>query len=144
LRDIAANLSVQPHRLYHLGSAILSRSNLSRINEQNPYSLYEAVFERLLTRCKRLTPRHSFRFKNKLYSLGTSTVDLCLSLFPWANFCRTKGPIKLHVGLDHDGYLPQFLSLANGKTTGAVRWHSPAPASWSMTVAIPITGGITN
>jgi transposase len=117
LRDIVANLSAQAHRLYHLGSAVLSRSNLSRINEQKPYALYEALFERLLTRCKALAPRHGFRFKNKLYSLDASTVDLCLSLFPWANFRRTKGAIKLHVGLDHDGYLPQFVSLTDGKTT---------------------------
>ncbi|MGB7934015.1 MAG: IS4 family transposase [Gammaproteobacteria bacterium] len=117
LRDIVANLSVQAHRLYHLGSVLLSSSNLSRINEQKPYALYEALFERLLTRCKALAPRHGFRFRNKLYSLDASTVDLCLSVFPWANFRTTKGAIKLHVGLDHDGYLPEFVTLTDGKTT---------------------------
>ena len=117
LRDIVANLSAQAHRLYHLGSAVLSRSNLSRINEQKPYALYEALFERLLTRCKTLAPRHGFRFKNKLYSLDASTVDLCLNLFPWANFRHTKGAVKLHIGLDHDGYLPEFVTLTDGKTT---------------------------
>ena len=117
LRDIVANLSVQAHRLYHLGSAVLSRSNLSRINEHKPYALYEALFEKLLTRCQALAPRHGFRFRNKLYSLDASTVDLCLSLFPWANFRTTKGAIKLHVGLDHDGYLPEFVTLTDGKTT---------------------------
>ena len=117
LRDIVANLSVQAHRLYHLGSAVLSRSNLSRINEHKPYALYEALFEKLLTRCQAMAPRHGFRFRNKLYSLDASTVDLCLSLFPWANFRTTKGAIKLHVGLDHDGYLPEFVTLTDGKTT---------------------------
>jgi Transposase DDE domain/Domain of unknown function (DUF4372) len=117
LRDIVANLSVQAHRLYHLGSAVLSRSNLSRINEHKPYVLYEALFGKLLARCQALAPRHGFRFRNKLYSLDASTVDLCLSLFPWANFRTTKGAIKLHVGLDHDGYLPEFVSLTDGKTT---------------------------
>jgi putative transposase len=117
LRDIVANLSVQAHRLYHLGSAVLSRSNLSRINEHKPYALYETLFGKLLTRCQALAPHHGFRFKNRLYSLDASTVDLCLSLFPWANFRTTKGAIKLHVGLDHDGYLPQFVSLTDGKTT---------------------------
>ena len=117
LRDIVANLSVQAHRLYHLGSAVLSRSNLSRINEHKPYALYEALFERLLARCQAMAPRHGFRFRNKLYSLDASTVDLCLSLFPWANFRTTKGAIKLHVGLDHDGYLPEFVTLTDGKTT---------------------------
>jgi putative transposase len=117
LRDIVANLSVQAHRLYHLGSAVLSRSNLARINEHKPYALYEALFEKLLTRCQAMAPRHGFRFRNKLYSLDASTVDLCLSLFPWANFRTTKGAIKLHVGLDHDGYLPEFVTLTDGKTT---------------------------
>ena len=117
LRDIVANLSVQAHRLYHLGGAVLSRSNLSRINEHKPYALYEALFGKLLARCQALAPRHGFRFRNKLYSLDASTVDLCLSLFPWANFRTTKGAIKLHVGLDHDGYLPEFVSLTDGKTT---------------------------
>jgi hypothetical protein len=117
LRDIVANLSVQAHRLYHLGSAVLSRSNLSRINEHKPYGLYEALFGKLLTRCQALAPRHGFRFRNKLYSLDASTVDLCLSVFPWANFRTTKGAIKLHVGLDHDGYLPEFVTLTEGKTT---------------------------
>jgi putative transposase len=117
LRDIVANLSVQTHRLYHLGSAVLSRSNLSRINEHKPYALYEALFEKLLTRCQAMAPRHGFRFRNKLYSLDASTIDLCLSVFPWANFRTTKGAIKLHVGLDHEGYLPEFVTLTDGKTT---------------------------
>lgn len=117
LRDIVANLSAQTHRLYHLGSAMLSRSNLSRINENKPYTLYEALFEKLLHRCQAMAPRHGFRFQNKLYSLDASTIDLCLSAFPWADFRTTKGAIKLHVGLDHGGYLPEFVTLTDGKTT---------------------------
>src|SRR5512147_2364484 len=115
LRDIIANLSVQAHRLYHLGSAVLSRSTLSRINEHKPYALYEALFEKLLTRCQAMAPRHGFRFRNKLYSLDASTIHLGLSVFPWANFRTTKGAIKLHVGLDHDGYLPSFLTITEGR-----------------------------
>ena len=114
LRDVVANLSAQAHRLYHLGSAKVSRSNLSRINECKPYTLYEALFGKLLHRCQAMAPGHGFRFRNKLYSLDASTIDLCLSVFPWANFRRTKGAIKLHVGLDHDGYLPEFVTLTEG------------------------------
>ncbi len=117
LRDVVTNLSAQSHRLYHLGSARLSRSTLSRINETKPYTLYEELFSRLLHRCQASAPRHGFRFKNKLYSLDASTIDLCLSVFPWAHFRRTKGAIKLHVGLDHDGYLPEFVTLTEGKIT---------------------------
>lgn len=115
LRNIIDNMSAQAHRLYHLGTAKLSRSNLSRINENKPYSLYEALFAKLLNRCQSTTPRHNFRFKNPLYSLDASTIDLCLSVFPWADFRITKGAIKLHVGLNHDGYLPEFVTVTEGK-----------------------------
>lgn len=116
LRDIVDNISSQAHRLYHLGSAKLSRSNLSRINEDKPYALYEALFGKLLSRCRGKAPGHDFRFKNPLYSLDASTIDLCLSAFPWADFRTTKGAIKLHVGLNHAGYLPEFVTVTEGKT----------------------------
>lgn len=115
LRDIVENMSAQAHRLYHLGSVKLSRSNLSRINEDKPYTLYEALFGKLLQRCHRVAPDHNFRFKNPLYSLDASTIDLCLSVFPWADFRTTKGAIKLHVGLNHAGYLPEFVTITEGK-----------------------------
>ena len=117
LRDIVENVSAQAHRLYHLGSAKLTRSNLSRINEDKPYALYEALFGKLLNRCQGMTPDHDFRFKNPLYSLDASTIDLCLSAFPWADFRTTKGAIKLHVGLNHAGYLPEFVTITDGKTS---------------------------
>ncbi|MFT6331125.1 MAG: putative transposase [Bermanella sp.] len=82
LRDIVDSLSAQAHRLYHLGSVKLPRSNQSRMNESKPYELYEALFGKLLQRCLSLTPMHNFRFKYPLYSLDASTIDLCLSLFP--------------------------------------------------------------
>jgi len=117
LRDIVNSVSTQAHRLYHLGSAKMTRSNLSRINENKPHTLYEALFGKLLDRCQRLTPGHSFRFKNKLYSLNASTIDLRLSVFPWADFRSTKGAIKLHIGLNHSGYLPEFVTITEGKTS---------------------------
>lgn len=118
LRDIVNSVSTQAHRLYHLGSATMTRSNLSRINENKPYSLYEALFGKLLHHCQCLAPAgHQFRFKNKLYSLDASTIDLCLSVFPWADFRSTKGAIKLHIGLNHSGYLPEFVTITEGKTS---------------------------
>jgi putative transposase len=114
LRDIVENISAQAHRLYHLGSTKLSRSNLSRINNGKPYALYEALFGKLLSRCQGVVPGHSFRFKNPLYSLDASTIDLCLSVFPWADFRTTKGAVKLHVGLNHAGYLPEFVTVTEG------------------------------
>ena len=115
LRDIVENMSAQTHRLYHWGCVQLSRSNLSRMNEDKPYALHESLFGRLLARGQNKAPDHSFRFKNQLYSLDASTIDLCLSVSPWAKFRATKGAVKLHVGLNHNGYLPEFVTITDGK-----------------------------
>jgi hypothetical protein len=116
LRDVVSSLSAQTAKLYHLGAALVSRSSLARVNEQQPSALYEGLFAKLLSRCQGRAPRHGFRFKNKLYSLDASTIDLCLSVFPWARFRTTKGAVKLHVGLDHNGLLPAFMNITDGKT----------------------------
>ena len=117
LRDIVSNLSAQGRKLYHLGvTATVSRSSLARVNAEQPHTLYEALFGRLLGVCQRCAPRHGFRFKNKLYAIDASTIDLCLAVFPWASFRRTKAAIKLHVGLDLAGHLPSFVSVTEGKT----------------------------
>jgi len=115
LRDIVSNLSAQAAKLYHLGSNNVTRRSLSRVNECQPYTLYEALFHKLLSRCHATAPKHGFRFKNKLYSLDSTTIDLCLSVFPWAKFRRTKGAVKVHVGLDHQGFLPSFVRITDGK-----------------------------
>jgi hypothetical protein len=112
---VVSNLSAQTRKLYHLGAVPVSRSSLARVNEKQPYALYEALFAKLFSRCQGLAPRHGFRFKNKLYSLDASTIDLCLSVFPWAKFRTTKGVVKLHLGLDHDGLLPAFMTVTDGK-----------------------------
>jgi hypothetical protein len=77
--------------------------------------MYEGLFYHLLTRCKNLTPKHKFRFKNPLYTIDASTIDLCLSVFPWAKFRTTKGAIKMHCLYDHAGALPTFLTVTDGK-----------------------------
>lgn len=115
LRDIVSNLSAQTAKLYHLGSCKVTRTSLARVNERQSHMLYEALFHKLLARCQGFAPRHGFRFKNKLYSLDASTIDLCLSVFPWAKFRTTKGAVKLHVGLDHDGLIPSFVTITDGK-----------------------------
>jgi len=77
--------------------------------------MFQDLFYDTLQFCKQEAPgRHRFRFKNKLLSLDSSTISLCLSLFPWARFRRTKGAVKLHLLLDHDGYLPTFALISNG------------------------------
>lgn len=114
LRDIVHSFAAQARKLYHLGCGRVTRSSLSRVNEQQPASLFEAVFGRLLSRCQSVAPPHGRRFKAKLYSLDASLINLTLTLFPWADYQARKGAIKLHVGLDHDGHLPSFVHLTEG------------------------------
>ena len=82
--------------------------------------MFETVFQQLLGKCrgqlKLAAGGHKFRFKNRLLSLDASVIDLCVSLFDWAQFRRTKGAIKLHLLLDHAGYLPSFAVVTTGKT----------------------------
>ena len=115
LRDIVSNLKAQCTSLYHLGGREVARSTLARVNEQQPYAFYEALFGKLYAQCSAVAPRHGFRFKHKLYSLDASTIELSLSIFPWAKFRRRDGALKLHVGLDHDGGIPAFVSMTTGK-----------------------------
>jgi putative transposase len=125
LRDIVANLQAQGSRLYHLGARPVTRSSLARVNEQQPYTLYEGLFGRLYERCQRQAPRHGFRFNNKLYSLDSSLIDLSLSIFPWAHYALGKAAMKLHLGLDHDGLLPAFAVVTESRvydTAGARRF----------------------
>ena len=115
LRDIVTGLSAHAARWYHLGFSGIHKSTLSDANAKRDYRMFEGLFYHLLTRCKNLTPKHKFRFKNPLYTIDASTIDLCLSVFPWAKFRTTKGAIKLHCLYDHSGALPTFLTVTDGK-----------------------------
>ncbi len=117
LRDIESNMKAQGQRLYHLGADAIARSSLGRLNEKQPYTLYEGLFSKLYARCRGLTPGHRFRFKNRLYSLDSSLIDLSLKIFPWAHYALGKAAMKLHVGLDHAGHLPAFVTVTDGKTS---------------------------
>jgi len=115
LRDITDTLKTQGKRLYHLGMAPPSRATLSRMNRDQPAALYENLFDIMLSKCQAQAPKHEFSFKGKLYLLDATVVDLCLAIFPWAEFRQKKGAVKLHIGLDADGCIPAFLDLTNGK-----------------------------
>jgi hypothetical protein len=119
LREISDGLAVTCGKLSHLGlRAAPAKSTLSYANAHRPWQLYQNTFFQLRDFCRNESPRkkRGFRFKNKLLSLDSTTIDLCLSLFPWADFRQTKGAIKLHMLLDHDGYLPDFAVITDGKT----------------------------
>ncbi len=116
LREICHGLSTCEGRLSHLGMVAPKRSSLAYANAHRPWELYQQVFLALLDRCRAEGLKgKKFRFKNKLVSLDSSVIDLSVSLFDWAKFRRTKGAIKLHLLLDHDGYLPAFAVITEGK-----------------------------
>lgn len=117
LREISGGLASCLGKLKHLGvDRAPNRSTLSYANEHRPWQLYQKVFYELLDRCKVLVKgKKKFRFKNKLFSLDATTIELCASLFDWAKFRTTKGAVKLHLLLDHDGYLPIFAHITEGK-----------------------------
>ena len=121
LREICGGLASVEGKLRHLGlQEAPKRSTLAYANRHRPWQLYQTVFGQLLEKCQGVVAQRggkTFRFKNKLMSLDASVIDLSLSLFDWARFRRTKGAIKLHLLLDHDGYLPAFAVITEGKTS---------------------------
>ena len=116
LRDGIQSMNSRLNNLYHIGARPVSRSTFADANNRRPASFYEALFERVYQRCHLISPKHKFKFKNKLYSLDASTIDLSLGAFPWASFRRTKSAVRIHTLLDHSGYLPAFVSITDGKT----------------------------
>jgi len=128
LRDITDNLMAQGKRLYHLGMKRTTKATLARVNAEQPASLYQALFAKLLNRCQLVAPKHRFSFKGKLYLLDATVINLCLAAFPWAEFRQKKGAIKLHFGLDADGHLPAFMDMTKGKV------HE---INWARTLKLP-------
>jgi hypothetical protein len=116
LREITGGLRSCEGKLKHLGISAPNRSTLAYANEHRPWELYQKVFLQLLHRCQtQAQGKKKFRFKNKLVSIDSTIIDLSVTLFDWAKFRRTKGAIKLHLLLDHDGYLPTFAVVSEGK-----------------------------
>ncbi len=119
LREIAGGLRSCEGKLKHLGITAPAKSSLAYANEHRPWELYQEVFQKLFDRCQSQTNlgKRKFRFKNKLVSLDSTIIDLCLAIFDWAHYKRTKGAVKLHLLLDHDGYLPSFGIISDGKAS---------------------------
>lgn len=106
LREISGGLSSFMGKLRHLGMKDAPiKSTLSYVNANRSWKMYQDLFYDTLDFCRMTTTqKHKFYFKNKLLSLDSTTISRCLSLFPWAKFRQTKGAVKLHLLLDHDGY----------------------------------------
>jgi hypothetical protein len=116
LREICGGLACTMGKLRHLGmKEPPNKSTLSYANSHRPWQMFRSLFYETVNMCKMSAPKNrKFRFKNKLLSLDATTISLCLALFPWAEFRRTKGAVKLHLLLDHDGYFPTYAYISNG------------------------------
>jgi len=122
LREISNGLACSEGKLVHLGiTGAPKKSTLSYANEHRPAALFQDLFYTALNRFREQeglgARKGKFRFKNKLLSLDSTTISLCLELFPWAKFRRAKGGVKAHVLLDHDDYQPSFVVVTEGKTS---------------------------
>lgn len=116
LREICGGLAASEGKLRHLGLPDApARSTLAYANEHRPWQLYRSVFYHLLGRCRDASGGHGFRFKNKLLSLDATLIELCASVFDWAQYRRTKGAVKLHLLLDHQGLLPSYAVITEGR-----------------------------
>ena len=118
LREICGGIASTVGKIRHLGlEEAPNKSTLSYANSHRPWPMFEDLFYETLKMCQEGGRffKKKFKFKNKLLSFDSSTISLCLSLFPWADFRRTKGGVKLHLLLDHDGYLPVFAVLGSAR-----------------------------
>jgi Domain of unknown function (DUF4372)/Transposase DDE domain len=134
LREITGGLAASEGKLRHLGvNEPPKRSTLAYAKEHRPWELYRSVFYDLLEHCQRAAAgqKRKFRFKHKLLSIDSTTIALSLSMFDWAQYKRSKGAVKLHLVLDHDGYLPRYAVLSDGKEAdiGAAKKMSFAPGT---------------
>lgn len=117
LREICNGLASCFGKLIHLGiKNAPKRSTLAYANEHRSFKLFEMVFYQLLSKVQgEFKGKKKFRFKNKLKSFDASLIELCATIFDWAKYQVTKGAVKLHLLLDHEGYLPQFANITEGR-----------------------------
>jgi transposase len=118
LRDIETCLSVQASKLYHMGlREPIRRSTLADANESRDWRIYADLAQRLITQARKLyaTEDLGLDLTNTVYALDSTTIDLCLSVFPWAHFRTTKAAVKMHTLLDLRGNIPSFIHVSDGK-----------------------------
>jgi len=115
LRDIIFSSNSQINKLYHLGSKTVKRSTLADANNNRPYEIYEELFYMFLQRVQSLAPKHKLDLPAKFYIIDSTTIDLCLTLFPWARFRTSKAAVRIHTLMQADGSLPVFMNITDGK-----------------------------
>lgn len=134
LRDIEACLSAQSAKLYHMGiRSSIKRSTLADANERRDWRIYAEFAQRLIAQARKLYADEDLglNLSNTLYALDSTTIDLCLSLFPWAPFRSTKAAVKMHTLLDLRGNIPSFIHVSDGKMhdVNALDLLIPEPAA---------------
>jgi hypothetical protein len=120
LREIIGGLAASEGKLRHLGiDRAPTRSTLAYANEHRPWAIYQEVFQQLLSVCQAdaKSLKRKFRFHHPLLSLDSTSISVCVSMFDWASYSQTKGAVKLHMVLNHQGYLPQYAVISDGKTS---------------------------
>lgn len=118
LRDIEACLSAQASKLYHMGlREAVARSTLADANEARDWRIWAELAQLLISRARRLYATESLAadLDNTVYALDSTTIDLCLTVFPWAHYQSTKGAVKMHTLLDLRGNIPSFIHVSDGK-----------------------------
>ena len=118
LRDIEACLRSMPDKLYHMGiRSKVSRNTLAVANEKRDWRIYADFSQVLIHEARRLYADEPFGvdLDETVYALDSTTIDLCLSLFPWARFRKTKGAVKMHTLLDLRGNIPVFIKVTHAK-----------------------------
>ena len=118
LRDIETCLSAQAAKLYHMGfREPVRRSTLADANETRDWRIYAALAQTLIVRARKLYAGEDLGLdlKNTVYALDSTTIDLCLSVFPWAHFRSTKSAVKMHTLLDLHSNIPSFIHISDGK-----------------------------
>jgi hypothetical protein len=133
LRGIEIGMNSQKSKWYHLGIfgklEGVKRSTLAYANRNRDAGLFKGLFTAVLIKAQTMKESHGFRFKNPLYSIDSTTIDLCLKLFPWADFRENKGGIKLTVKLDHQGKIPCFVTESNARQHDSRKiWDVPLEA----------------
>lgn len=113
LRDLETSLKSHNGRWYHLGLETVARSTLADANKKRHYRIFENLFYEILRRCKELSIERPFKFKHPLYALDGSTINLCISLCPWAKFGQKKGGLKIHNLLSLNRQLPEVINLTD-------------------------------
>jgi hypothetical protein len=115
LRDIETAIKSRKDDWEDIGVTSAARTTLSDANAGRCCAIFEGMFYRFLSKCQEIAPKHQFNVSMPVYSHDSTLIPLCLSVYPWARYRKRKGAMKLHMLLDHEGYLPSFIDMSEGR-----------------------------